>query len=132
MGTKGETRKQLRYGYFEFAVPAEDGTPVSIRVNVYKANPSDPVSYSLYRNGLSVWFTDETTGKETYDVGRYLDVGEESSDPSALYSIDLNMAYNPFCAYSDVYSCAVPPKEDHIPVALRVGEKKYRQEIADQ
>jgi uncharacterized protein (DUF1684 family) len=127
MGTKGELRKELRYGYFEFAVPGDDGPPVSIRMNVYKSDPSDSVQYSLYRNALSVWFTDETTGKETYDVGRYLDVGEESADPSALYTIDLNMAYNPFCAYSEVYSCAVPSKEDHIPIPLRVGEKKYHQ-----
>jgi len=29
----------------------------------------------------SVWFTDGTTGKETYQVGRYVDVGEAFPDP---------------------------------------------------
>jgi uncharacterized protein (DUF1684 family) len=74
---------------------------------------------------LSVWFTDETTGKETYRVGRYVEVGEENPDPQFVYTIDLNKAYNPYCAYSDLYSCAIPRKEDHIPIAIRAGEKNY-------
>ncbi len=125
MGTKDEERRYLRYGYFEFDVPDEYGMMKTIRINVYKFTPHDAKRYALYRNVLSVWFTDRTTGKDTYKVGRYVEVGEEHPDPNFVYTIDLNKAYNPYCAYSNIYSCAIPRKEDHVDVALRVGEKKY-------
>ena len=125
MGTKGEERKQLRYGFFEFVVPDEYGTPTTLRLNVYKFTPYDTKRYARYKDNLSVWFTDKTTGKETYDVGRYVEIGNENPDPTHVYTIDLNKAYNPYCAYSSLFSCAVPRKEDHLTIALRVGELKY-------
>ncbi len=124
-GTKGEERKNLRYGYFEFDVPDGSNLPKTIRLNVYKFTPYDKKRYELYRNNLSVWFTDQTTGTETYQVGRYVEVGEENKDPNFAYAVDLNKAYNPYCAYSAEYSCAIPRKEDHIDIALRVGEMKF-------
>ncbi|HEX9251924.1 MAG TPA: DUF1684 domain-containing protein, partial [Ignavibacteriaceae bacterium] len=45
----------------------------------------------------SIWFTDKTTGKETYHVGRYLDF-ELNDDPEFVYELDFNRAYNPYCA----------------------------------
>ncbi|MFN0158114.1 MAG: DUF1684 domain-containing protein [Bacteroidota bacterium] len=127
MGTKGEARRQLRYGYFEFVVPDTQGHPATIRINAYKFTPYDKRRYELYRDNLSVWFTDRTTGKETYHVGRYVEIGDEQSDLNHVYSIDLNKAYNPYCAYSDMFSCAIPRKEDHVDLALRVGEMKYHE-----
>jgi uncharacterized protein (DUF1684 family) len=126
-GTKGEERKNLRFGYFEFDVPDESGAMKTIRINVYKFTPYDKRRYELYKNMLSLWFTDKTTGKETYDVGRYIELGEENPDPNFTYTIDLNKAFNPYCAYSDLFSCAIPRKEDHIDIALRVGEMKYHE-----
>jgi uncharacterized protein (DUF1684 family) len=126
-GTKGEERKNLRYGYFEFAIPDSSGLPARIRINAYKFTPHDKKRYELYRNNLSLWFTDRTTGKETYGVGRYIELGEENSDPNFVYTIDLNKAFNPYCAYSDSFSCAIPRKEDRIDIALRVGEKNYHE-----
>lgn len=119
-GTKGEERKQLRYGYFLFTLDGRD-----VRLNVYKYAASDPKRFNELRNYLSVWFTDETTGNETYNVGRYLDVGEEQPDEDALYTLNFNNAYNPYCAYSARYSCAIPTKEDRLGVAIRAGEMKY-------
>lgn len=125
LGTKGEHRRQLRYGYFEIVLPNDNGTPTTVRLNVYKFTPSDSNRYALYRNNLSVWFTDRTTGKETYHVGRYLEIGDEVPDPSHEYILDFNKAYNPYCAYSVLYSCAVPRDEDHIDISVRVGERPY-------
>lgn len=127
MGTKGEPRQQLRYGYFEFVVPDDKGDPATIRLNVYKFTPSDSVRYARYRNHLSMWFTDRTTGTETYHVGRYIELGEEHADRDAPYVIDLNKAFNPYCAYSALYSCAIPSDEDRLPIALRVGEMRYHE-----
>ena len=125
MGTKGEERKQLKYGYFEFSLPDDHGVPSSLKINIYKFTPYDGDRYLLFKNILSVWFRDRTTGTETYDVGRYVDVGEEHQDPQSSYVIDFNNAYNPYCAYSSMYSCAVPRKEDFLDIYLRVGERKY-------
>jgi len=125
MGTRGETRRQLRYGYFEFALPDTNGAAVPVRLNVYKFTPYDGKRYALFRDHLSVWFTDQTTGVETYHVGRYVDVGAEQPDPEHVYTIDFNKAYNPYCAYSSLYSCAIPRREDRIPTPVRAGELKY-------
>ncbi len=127
MGTKGETRRQLRYGYFEFPVPGRGPAPVILRLNVYKFTPYDGERYSRYPETMSVWFTDSTTGHETYGVGRYIDGGDDLHDPNHRYTVDLNKAYNPYCAYSAMYSCAVPREEDRLPIALRVGEMKYHE-----
>ena len=127
MGTRGEERRQLRYGYFEFIVPGDEGSPTEVRLNAYKFTPYDKDRYVSYPENLSVWFTDRTTGSETYDVGRYVNVGDDMHDPGAVYVIDLNKAYNPYCAYSALYSCAIPRKEDHLDLALRVGELKYHE-----
>jgi uncharacterized protein (DUF1684 family) len=125
MGTKGEPREQLRYGYFVLTLPDSAGMPVQVRLNVYKFTPSDSVRYARYRNHLSMWFTDATTGKETYHVGRYIELGEEQTDPDARYTVDLNKAFNPYCAYSALYSCAIPTEDDRISLPIRVGEMKY-------
>jgi uncharacterized protein len=119
-GTKGEERKHLKYGYFMLPFSGKE-----YRLNVYKFTASDPVRFIKYRNYLSVWFTDQTTGKQTYNVGRYVDVEDESSDSNHLYTINLNNAYNPYCAYTHLYSCAIPPKEDYLDFAVLVGEMKY-------
>ena len=127
MGTRGEERRELRYGYFEVRLPDDHGTDTTVRINAYKFTPYDGQRYLLFRNNLSVWFTDKTTGNETYGVGRYLEMGAELPDTTYVYTIDLNKAFNPYCAYSAMYSCAIPRPEDRIDLALRVGEKKYHE-----
>jgi uncharacterized protein (DUF1684 family) len=121
-GTKGGERRQLRYGYF---ILQFDGRPY--RLNVYKFLPSQAKQSGMNGHTLTVWFTDETTGKETYDVGRYLDVGKEQEDENAIYTIDFNIAHNPYCAYSSHYSCAIPRNEDHLFFPARAGEMKYHE-----
>jgi uncharacterized protein (DUF1684 family) len=127
MGTKGEARRQLRYGYVEFPVPGNGNYPVMLRMNVYKFTRYDGERYAQFPETMSIWFTDSTTGSETYEVGRYIDAGNDLHDPNHRYVIDLNKAYNPYCAYSVMYSCAIPRKEDRLEIALRVGEMKYHQ-----
>ncbi len=116
-GTKGEERSEVKYGYFE--IPWRDQT---YRLNVYKDARNGPPEPE---RTLSIWFTDETTNKETYGVGRYLEVGEEQKDSTFFYTLDFNNAYNPYCAYSARYSCAIPRKEDHLAFPLLAGELKY-------
>ena len=119
-GTKGEPRIMLKYGHFMLEFEGK-----LHKLHVYKFTQDDPEQYALYRNQLSVWFTDETTGKETYEVGRYVDVGEENPDSGFIYAVNLNNAYNPYCAYSSIYTCAIPTKDDHLSFPVRAGEMKY-------
>ena len=58
-------------------------------------------------------------GEGGYRVGRYL---EPVKRPDGLYTLDFNMCYNPACAYSEHYNCPIPPKENHLQVAIAAGE----------
>lgn len=70
---------------------------------------------------LFVPFTDLTGGKTTYSGGRYLDVKATLSVKKVW--IDFNLAYNPYCAYNVDFSCPIPPKQNHLPVAIEAGEQ---------
>jgi hypothetical protein len=71
-------------------------------------------------DSLFVPFADLTTGAETYEAGRYLDIEPTAS---GLYTIDFNYAYNPNCAYSDAWVCPYPPPSNRLKVAITAGEK---------
>ena len=85
------------------------------------------VSLTLYGtghgHGYFLPFRDATSGKETYGAGRYLDVQPAKR---GKVKIDFNLAYNPFCAYNDAYSCPLPPGENWLQVPIRAGERDYR------
>jgi uncharacterized protein (DUF1684 family) len=72
--------------------------------------------------GYFLPFRDGTSGSTTYGAGRYLDV---HPNPDGTVTIDFNLAYNPFCAYTDAYSCALPPHENWIDVSIPAGERTY-------
>lgn len=115
-GTKGEPRPAFKVGTVQFAINS-----VPLKLTVYK---------SISRTGeeyYSLWFTDKTTGNETYGVGRYIEF-EYNPDPEYLYTIDFNRAFNPYCAYNHRYSCAVPTKDNYLDVAIEAGEKKYHED----
>lgn len=76
--------------------------------------------YSTGHPGLFLPFRDATSGSETYGAGRYLDI-ELNGDGTV--TIDFNEAYAPFCAYSDAYSCALPPYDNWLEVPIRAGER---------
>jgi hypothetical protein len=72
---------------------------------------------------LFLAFGDETSARETYGAGRYLDVKKVPG--SSTITLDFNLAYNPYCAYSDGFSCPLPPKENLLSIAINAGEKTY-------
>jgi uncharacterized protein len=77
------------------------------------------------RGKLFLSFADATSGIETYGAGRYLDIKKVPG--SSAVTLDFNLAYNPYCAYSDRFSCPFPPKENVLPIAIRAGEKNYHE-----
>ena len=73
-------------------------------------------------HGFFLPFRDATSGSETYGAGRYLDI---DPDEDGTVTIDFNMAYNPFCVYSEAYSCPLPPTENWLDVPITAGEKDF-------
>jgi uncharacterized protein (DUF1684 family) len=73
-------------------------------------------------DGFFLPFRDATSGKEAYGAGRYLDL--EADDDDRVH-VDFNLAYNPYCAYDDAFSCPLPPPENWLSVPVRAGEVKY-------
>lgn len=108
----GEIRRGLRYGYFEFQVEGH-----SVRLQVYRLEEAMSGEAALF-----IPFRDATSGRETYAAGRYIEMKENTS---GIYDLDLNRAFNPYCAYNSEYSCPLPPEENTLTVAVLAGEKKY-------
>lgn len=68
-------------------------------------------------------FRDATSGDETYGAGRYLEVEPPEADGTVV--VDLNYAYNPYCAYNPEWSCPIPPAENRLSVPIRAGERSF-------
>jgi len=110
VSTRGNQRNALRVGWFDFRVGGKQ-----VRLEVTRL-----LEPGVGERDYSIFFTDATTGKETYPVGRYI---EPVPIAGGRYVLDFNVAYNPACAYSDHYNCPIPSKANKLPVAIRAGEK---------
>ena len=108
-----DIRTMLRYGEFHFVLDNKEYV-LQGYVNASREN-------SFY---IFLPFTDLTTGKETYEGGRYLDINFNPGDSIAV--LDFNLAYNPYCAYNSRYSCPLVPFENSINVKILAGEKAYK------
>ncbi|MBN2400280.1 MAG: DUF1684 domain-containing protein [Candidatus Aminicenantes bacterium] len=71
---------------------------------------------------LFIPFKDATNGRESYEVGRFIDVPEPNGDE---FILDFNLCYNPLCNYSPAYNCPLPPLENFLDIAVPAGEKVY-------
>jgi len=77
-----------------------------------------------YANHLFLPFRDLTSGEETYGGGRYIDL-EVADVEKESPILDFNKCYNPWCSYSEGYSCPIPPQENTLEIAIEAGEKMY-------
>jgi uncharacterized protein (DUF1684 family) len=73
---------------------------------------------------LFVPFRDKTTGQQTYRGGRYMELSpdRELADGDRI-TLDFNLAYTPFCAFSDAFSCPLPPEENWLETTVPAGER---------
>lgn len=69
---------------------------------------------------LLINFRDATTGKGTYGAGRYVVLDPVGGDQ---YSLDLNRAFNPNCAYSNAFPCPFPWAGNVFEGKIEAGEK---------
>ena len=71
-------------------------------------------------------FRDKTTGQESYRGGRYLELHpDDDLVDGASVTLDFNLAYTPFCAYTDTFSCPLPPEENWVDAEVRAGERDW-------
>jgi uncharacterized protein (DUF1684 family) len=107
--SSGEQRRMQLVGVLEFSLQGETRS-----LGAFVPDGTEQITR------LFVPFADQTTGKETYAAGRYLDI-----DPTATgyYTIDFNRAYNPYCAYNASFECPFPPSSNRLAAPVRAGEK---------
>lgn len=67
-------------------------------------------------------FRDRTSGRQTYGSGRFLN-SDLPKDGKVV--LDFNKAYNPPCAYNPYTTCPLPPKQNHLPIAVEAGALAY-------
>ena len=104
----GEMQEYLNVGQVHFVVEGEE-----VILQVYQATQGDD---------YFIPFVDATAPKETYGAGRYLEpevIGE------GWLRLDFNQAYNPYCAYNDLWSCPIPPVENRVKIRIEAGEMKF-------
>jgi uncharacterized protein (DUF1684 family) len=109
-----------------------DGRTVPYRRVVTFSFDLDGESHDLHgyrREGedaenIFVPFRDKTTGQETYEGGRYMEL-EPDGDLTDCdrVTVDFNLAYAPFCAYSETFACPLPPEENWLATAIEAGER---------
>lgn len=104
----GQAKPFVRVGRINFESEGQ-----AVTLSVFK----DPV-----RGRYFLPFRDGGAGSETYELGRYLD---PRARPDGTLVVDFNYAYNPYCAYSDGWSCPIPPRENVTAVPIRAGERAF-------
>jgi hypothetical protein len=108
--THGNERQAEQVGWVEFLVGK-----TSCRLEAtHLLEPGSPA------DSVDIFFRDATTGKESYSVGRYVDLKKLEN---GNYLLDFNLTYSPACAFSEFYNCPIPPKANTLKVAIRAGEK---------
>lgn len=104
----GDVQAYRKYGRFKFIV---DG--IEAELTIYQSE-----------HGFFLPFVDSLAGSETYPAGRYL---EPDRLPDNRFHVDFNLAYNPYCAYNEMWSCPITPAENRLKVAVRAGEKLFHE-----
>ena len=108
-----------RYGFVEFTLH-DTLCHLTVYQNMELSGFFHISARKDYKDYLFVPFRDVTSGKETYGGGRFLDARIPKND---TLLIDFNLSYNPYCAYSERYSCPIPPTENTLKVSILAGEK---------
>jgi uncharacterized protein (DUF1684 family) len=106
--TGGDPQTYQRYGTFNFEVDGQ-----AAQLTLYSS-----------QDGYFLPFVDSLAGKETYPAGRYVEVEKL---PEGKFRVDFNLAYNPYCAYNEQWSCPLTPFENRLKVAIRAGEKIFHE-----
>jgi len=109
----GKLREMARVGKLQFTFK---GQPLELTAFVEDGSRQ-----------LFVPFSDLTSGTETYQAGRYMNL---DPTPTGIYIVDFNIAYHPYCYYNAQYDCPFPPAENRLTVPVRAGERLRKADAA--
>ena len=110
--SNGKSERYQKFAWLKFSLNGQ-----LLRLLVLK-----PLEFDSDK-ALFCGFADYTCGEGSYGGGRYLDVTIGKSNKTSL---DFNLAYNPYCAYVNQYTCPLPPSENILPIAIEAGERAYK------
>jgi uncharacterized protein (DUF1684 family) len=110
------TSSGMRKTYVKYAEVIFTLDEKEYKLNVYQSQ--DLLQSPEYKDYLFIPFTDATSGNETYEGGRYIDLNIPQGDHII---INFNEAYHPYCAYTEGYNCPIPPAENTLPVKVEAG-----------
>lgn len=114
LGTNdGKEQRYIEYAYANFKLHGRDNRLLILEI----------ADMGPFRGKLFLAFGDETSARETYGAGRYLDVTKTPG--SSTIKLDFNLAYNPYCAYDESFTCPLPPRENILEIPIKAGEKSY-------
>ena len=113
----GQFKQYISHGAVHFQLNGQE-----LVLNIYRSIRQSRIPG--FRDYLFLPFKDLTNGEESYGGGHYIDLRLKDIQEDHI-TIDFNLAYNPFCAYKESYSCPIPPFENHLQVAIYAGEKHY-------
>ncbi|GAB3678569.1 DUF1684 domain-containing protein [Halopiger thermotolerans] len=117
--TAGREMRYLRVATLEFDLERDDEELEDGTYELAAYRLESPNEEQLF-----IPFRDKTTGQQTYEGGRYMELAPdrdlETGDEIVL---DFNLAYTPFCAYSETFDCPLPPEENWLEVAIPAGER---------
>ncbi|MBI2018075.1 DUF1684 domain-containing protein [Candidatus Daviesbacteria bacterium] len=115
--TGGDEQVYLKAGKVTFTVEGK-----KVEAFVFEDPQQEQFQYYLL-------FRDETTGKDTYENGRMLQIPKKalrhSSGQGDKLVIDFNYAYSPYSSYNDRWDCPITPEENILPVVIKAGEKSF-------
>ena len=96
-----------RVGWFSFVVDGQ-----TVRLAGFAREGDD------HPEALFVPFKDASSAKTTYGGGRYL----EADLCDQVVTANFNFAHSPYCAYSEGWSCPIPPLENSLNTTILAGE----------
>ena len=115
--SSGRTKTFVQHGWLRFSLGA-DTLQLAVYTNLLLQQQE------IYKNHLFLPFKDWSNGESTYGGGRYLDLSV-TDIIEGMIEIDFNLAYNPYCAFSDGYNCPIPPAVNRLDIAVEAGEKAF-------
>lgn len=122
MKTSGAVDQHFyKYGRIHFKLK-----DTALQLYIYQSK--DLMKVKGFENYLFLPFTDNTTGDESYGSGRYVDLLIEDI-VNNKFMLDLNKAYNPYCAYVTGFNCPLPPRENFLNISIYAGEKSFGKPI---
>lgn len=102
----GENVEMESPGYVEFTLNG-------VKTRLAALIEDDPNEYFFIMKDL-------TSGKQTYPAGRFL---YAKAAQGGKVTLDFNKAYTPPCGFTPYATCPLPPKENHLNIAIEAGEK---------